>query len=394
VALPVFAFAFAESPPPLATFESFRQTANVHVKSAKPTRSRKHVRKKLARVLGVVSNDSRMFNAALLPMQAPVGELVTDRDDWQLEQLHLECPRRIYNQGWDGYRLADMMQSRYQRRTASGLTYHLRKFPRSIVADFLTAYKCPSPRNNRYSARYEQLTKGACHPGSNLSVFNASSCGDERVAPELQCCPYILPVSALTDIVRRRREKLGTTPLPLTAAVHLRLGEVVDLSPCTVDDMMARYTRFQRECRANGKVWTGTACMRQTAFEYVMPRSFFEFVRAHLADLRVRRVVLVAGSALNLTAGFRKSCDYLSRVATFFLGAGFQVSYRLGRPPDDDVMFFSRVTVVVPSGGSYSRYATRAAAAFGVQVLSSNRSEPLKIGEVKHGGGQWLKYVC
>jgi hypothetical protein len=134
--------------------------------------------------------------------------------------------------------------------------------------------------------------------------------------------------------------------------------------------------------------------MRQTAFEYVMPRSFFEFVRAHLADLRVRRVVLVAGSALNLTAGFRKSCDYLSRVATFFLGAGFQVSYRLGRPPDDDVMFFSRVTVVVPSGGSYSRYATRAAAAFGVQVLSSNRSEPLKIGEVKHGGGQWLKYVC
>ena len=135
--------------------------------------------------------------------------------------------------------------------------------------------------------------------------------------------------------------------------------------------------------------------MGQPAHEFVMPLSHFEPVRRALEVRSIRRVVLVAGSALNLVDGFAKSCDYLQRLAGFFAKAGFQVDFRLGHPPDDDLRFFTRVAAFVPAGGSYARLAGETAAAFGVDVLQpSNHSPPPPIWEVEHGRRQYLKFVC
>ena len=125
---------------------------------------------------------------------------------------------------------------------------------------------------------------------------------------------------------------------------------------------------------AAGRPWTGTPCMEVHAFEYVMPLAYFELVRRSLCERRISLVVLVAGSALNLTRGFSKSCDYLGRVAAFFARSGFRVALRLGQPPDDDFRFFSRVSAYVPSGGAYSAYAAAVAEALGVHVIRPNRS--------------------
>ena len=340
-------------------------------------------------------------------MQLQTRMLAAD-NAWSLERLRHECPNSLYNHGWDGYRLADMLQSRFQRRSNSGLNYHLRLFPHSIVAEFANGYKMPNKKNNLRSARYEALTGGSCHPGGNLSAFpiNGSSCGRESLALHLQCCSYVLPVPALTDILQRRQQTQRSesqqrfpSPSRRTAAVHLRLGEVVDLSPCRVDAMMKNYTRFDRRCPTlRTKHWHGTPCMRQNAFEYVMPTSFFQWVSRELAARQIRRVVLVAGSALNLTMGFSKSCDYLSRVAAFFASAGFELGYRLGRPPDDDLDFFAHAHAMVPTGGAFSKFASRAAAQLGVDVLLANRGEPPSIWSVPHQGGKKpgskLTYIC
>ena len=323
-----------------------------------------------------------------------------DGDSWTPERLHAVCPSTLYNRGWDGYRLADMLQSRYQRHTASGITYHLRMFPESLVANFALNYKKPGQKlaSRSHSGRYDAVTNGTCHPGGNLSAFPLSSHSCEKPGwPEhLQCCPYIRPVPALVDILAR--ESTGqNVRLLRTAAVHIRAGEVIDLSPCSVDAMMLHYTRFSRQCNLKGRgpEWTGTGCMAQQAFEYVMPRRHFEWVRDQLAAQQIRRVIIVAGSALNLTVGFEKSCDYLVRVGQFFTKTGFEVAFRLGRPPDDDMRFFARVATFVPAGGSYSRIAGQTAQALGARVLNANRTEPPSIRTVKHRtAGRFVKYIC
>jgi len=320
------------------------------------------------------------------------------------------CPSVLYNRGWDGYRLADMLISRFQRHTASGMHYHLQAFPNSLVANFLDNYKIPGARNTEgraHSSRYEIITNGKCHPGHNLSRYplDTSSCQKAGVPEHLQCCRYILPVPALVDMLARRRwsssaaaaeEKAAV--LSNTAAIHIRAGEVIDLSPCSVDAMMARFTRFARQCKnpeRSAREWTGTSCMEQQAFFYVMPRNHWEWVRGHLERHHIRRVVIVAGSALNLTVGFAKSCEYLQRVGSFFATSGFEVVFRLGMPPDDDVSFFTRSAVFVQTGGAFSRIVAQAARVVGATVVASNRSQPPPIKYKKRATKEkFVQYLC
>ena len=139
------------------------------------------------------------------------------------------CAIGLYNLGWDGYRLGDMLQSRYQRHTRAGANYHLKQFPQSIVAKFLLHYKAPRSRSEVTKAadttsRFDQVTRGTCHPGHNTSAFplNTSTCGKADIPLHLQCCSYVLPQPALIDILAQERAE---TPIaPRTAAVHVRGG--------------------------------------------------------------------------------------------------------------------------------------------------------------------------
>ena len=318
------------------------------------------------------------------------------------------CAAHLYNRNWDGYRLADMTQSRLLQHSAGGMAYHLRHFPHSLVARFDHDYmQHLAPGGRLIGERFRALWDMNCTNSLPLPTFAHSL--QWKTGERLSCqCPYpqehflralpredrhnlfIPAASALLDILCRERQLATPTAATdqlgasvslwkRTAAVHIRAGEVIDMSPHSVDAMLEKQTRFGSKCHSAsnseaGRPWTGTPCMEVHAFDYVMPLAYFELVRRSLCERRISLVVLVAGSALNLTRGFSKSCDYLGRVAAFFARSGFRVALRLGQPPDDDFRFFSRVSAYVPSGGAYSQYAAAVAEALGVHVIRPNRS--------------------
>ena len=319
------------------------------------------------------------------------------------------CAAHLYNRNWDGYRLGDMTHSFFFQHVAGGMAYHLHHFPHSLVARFDHEYtQHLLPDGRRLGERFRALWDMNCSNAPPTFVHSLEKPPGSS-GGRLSCqCPFprehwlralprehrynvfIPAASALLDMLCRERQLATPTAATdqlgasvslwkRTAAVHIRAGEVIDMSPHSVDAMLEKQTRFGSKCHATsnseaGRPWTGTPCMEVHAFEYVMPLAYFELVRRSLCERRISLVVLVAGSALNLTRGFSKSCDYLGRVAAFFARSGFRVALRLGQPPDDDFRFFSRVSAYVPSGGAYSAYAAAVAEALGVHVIRPNRS--------------------
>ena len=172
--------------------------------------------------------------------------------------------------------------------------WHALAWPHSLVAKYENEY------NHKRNRRYTVLTNGTCV---------TSKCESRGEGP----CPCYIPgVPALVDMMR----EAGAAPVAREAAVHVRAGEVIDLSPHSVDKMLSEPTKFQLKCPHTA--WTNAPCLNINPFHYVQPLGFFDSVRSELCRLGVSRVVLVAGSNFNLTTGFNKSCDYLERVGTFF----------------------------------------------------------------------------
>ena len=93
---------------------------------------------------------------------------------------------------------------------------------------------------------------------------------------------FIPAASALLDMLCRERQLATPTAATdqlgasvslwkRTAAVHIRAGEVIDMSPHSVDAMLEKQTRFGSKCHATsnseaGRPWTGTPCMEVHAF--------------------------------------------------------------------------------------------------------------------------------
>ena len=166
---------------------------------------------------------------------------------------------------------------------------------------------------------------------------------------------------------------------PRIACVQIRAGDVLDRSPFSVDEMLAQQTSFRWTCRIGSALPNGGRCEEGQAvpdLPYVPPLSHWRAVRDAVLARRIARVVIVAGSHYNLTdlsePRFGKSCEYIRRVGSFFAEANLSVSYRIGRPPDDDLRFMSRVALLAPSGASqFARFASATAAMLGVEVLPS-----------------------
>ena len=275
---------------------------------------------------------------------------------WTVDEFRHKCATHMLNAGWQGYRLGDMTGSRFWRHMpGSGIMWHARTWPHSLVAKYENEY------NHKRNRRYTVLTNGTCL---------TSKCESRGEGP----CPCYIPgVPALLDMMR----EAGAAPVAREAAVHVRAGEVIDLSPHAVDKMLSEPTKFGLKCPHTA--WTDAPCLNINPFHYVQTLGFFDSVRSELCRLGLSRVVLVAGSNFNLTTGFNKSCDYLERVGTFFARSGVDVGFRIGRSPDADFKYFTtRVAAFVPTGGRYSELAAEVGAKLGVAVLRVNQSDALR----------------
>lgn len=266
--------------------------------------------------------------------------------------------------GANNYRLGDVTGSRWFRHTSGGMAFHLRQFPTSLASKFLTNYHHGTPA---YRAYYNS----SCWPRCEKAGY---------------CQCYVPRAHSLHDLLSKERAAAsnGTSSLASrlklahAAAVHLRVGDVVDQSPYTLDEMLRRPTSFSTRCGAQK---TKEGCLSISPVVYVQPLSRYQYVVEQLHAKGIRRVVLVAalsstygaatgpGPKNQTSVGSEKSCNYVRRMGQFFVDSGFKTSYRLARHPDDDFRFFTHVACMVPTRSGFGTLAGQVAAKFGVHVI-------------------------
>ena len=238
------------------------------------------------------------------------------------------------------------MTARANAAPVGGMHYHLEHFPDSFVSKYLREYQCGS-------RRAVACCNGTCVRG------------------------YADPAPALADLISRetralpdRRERGGEGHV---AAVHIRAGDVLDRSPYSVDQMLARPTRVSWKCP--GETMACGVGMDVQPLQYAQTRDHWARVIVRsLRALHVSRVTIVSGSHYNLSdlppPRFGKSCAYISAVGAIFAASNFSVRYRLGYPPDDDLIFVSRVRALAPSVGGFATMMSEAVARIGVHVVN------------------------
>ena len=155
-------------------------------------------------------------------------------------------------------------------------------------------------------------------------------------------------------VQERARHKEELLPLPNTLVVHLRLGDVLDSR--RVRENVTELLYQQKYCYANIQThWNA----------YVKPLSYFADSLRNLTSPNNRSYssVVIMGSAHKGQVIFdmvpRKSCSYTIALQSYFERYFANVSLRLGRSPDDDIVFASHAAGYLLSGGAYSRLIQR-----------------------------------
>ena len=120
-----------------------------------------------------------------------MGGWVSEHDsDMHSVQWLAQCGKSLFD-GHQGYRLGDMLYSRYFRHAHGGGFFHLKHWPESFAAIYLTQYH------------------------------------DKR--------RDLSPAMSIADIIRRRRPRLQ---LQKVAGIHLRVGDVIELAEWQSNDVL------------------------------------------------------------------------------------------------------------------------------------------------------------
>ena len=152
-------------------------------------------------------------------------------------RLHPECGRTLYN-GHAAYRLGDMLTSVYFRHSGGGIFYHQRYFPNSFATRF--AFK-----------------------------YNGRPLGRGKT-----------PVQAVAHMVQLRRNLSRYPPPPelqqrAIAAVHLRVGDVLEFDPQGVSSLLCHGGGRQVEWKVSGGQFRPTPRRPRL---YAQPAAYFDFV--------------------------------------------------------------------------------------------------------------------
>lgn len=136
----------------------------------------------------------------------------------------------------------------------------------------------------------------------------------------------------LKEIVKKRGEKIKL-PGDDVLVVHLRTGDVIDLSKNSVEDFLTNYVIF-----------------KQTGINYVKPLIYYKESLNFFPKLK--KVIIVTGSHKNLND--TKSKKYIEEIGSFFQKEGMIVKYRAGGDADEDFVFMCHSKYFIKSGGNFS----------------------------------------
>jgi len=236
--------------------------------------------------------------------------------DWNIRADYLLKISRhkevIYNNLYTNnneYRLADMILYREWRSKENGEKYHLEFFPNSIASEYM--------KQTKTEENYELLF----------------------------------------SILKKHTKQFNEIDLPKnnTLIIHLRLGDVIEMSKLSVKDFLIDNKSIDSSLICD-KNYGNVVCninenTINNSVSYVKPLSYF-YNKIHKIN-GINEIVLVAGCHV-LYSSYEKSYLYIKCIQIFLEELGYNVSTRLGKNPDEDFIFMSNAKYFLPSGGGFS----------------------------------------
>jgi len=185
------------------------------------------------------------------------------------------------------YRLGDMINIEsgpYSRHGKGGFEFHLKKHPDSIATEYMLKTK--------KSKDFDTL----------LSIVN-----------------------------NRKSQKIQND----TLVVHLRIGDVIDYSPNSVNEFLSDYLLYN-----NG-------------YAYVKPIKYYTNIIDSIKNYSIKNVLFIGG--FHTEGNHEKSMEYVDSIKSYFEENGFKCATRINHNADDDFIIMANSKYFVPSGGEFSR---------------------------------------
>jgi hypothetical protein len=128
--------------------------------------------------------------------------------------------------------------------------------------------------------------------------------------------------------------------------MHLRIGDVID-ELCSSKNFFNKffYSINTMNDRKKSKIIN---C------DYVKPLKYFQQKIKKLIEMGITKVYLMAGAHIKLPS-YKYSTYYINKIVEEIEKAGLQVELKLGRSPDDDLLFSINFDYFIPSEGGYCR---------------------------------------
>ena len=125
--------------------------------------------------------------------------------------------------------------------------------------------------------------------------------------------------------------------------MHVRVGDVIEY--CS--------TEFINVFYKNKKIYTKYT-NPLSGCRYIKPLKYFQQKIKKLIEMGITKVYLMAGAHIKLPS-YQYSTYYINKIVEEIEKAGLQVELKLGRGPDDDLLFSMNFDYFVSSEGQYCR---------------------------------------
>lgn len=177
------------------------------------------------------------------------------------------------------------------------------------------------------------------------------------------------------DAVRSNRRI--RTPDDDCCVIHLRTGDVINLSEFTVEQSLAEKRYFQ--VNEKGKY------VKAEWNQYVKTMRYYEAVAKKLRALGINRLEFSYsldfkpfrsskhGPIRDGVDSQARSVEYVQRVKDFFVGRSFDIATHDLADADHDFIYMCNSSFFVPSGGGFSKTIARIVKLKGGRVVTSRR---------------------
>ena len=128
--------------------------------------------------------------------------------------------------------------------------------------------------------------------------------------------------------------------------MHVRVGDVID-ELCSGQNFLNKfYNNITKKTEKDKKniVWC----------HYIKPLKYFQQKIKKLIEMGITKVYLMAGAHIKLPS-YKYSTYYINKIVEEIEKVGLQVELKLGRGPDDDLLFSMNFDYFIPSEGQYCR---------------------------------------